>query len=74
MSSTNAFTRRGFLTASAGASGAIGLSPLLAACGNNGGKGGASTKAAIQAVLPTYKRWPAGSPRTSLRPPAPTAP
>jgi len=55
MSSTNAFTRRGFLTASAGAAGAIGLSPLLAACGNNGGKGGASTKAAIQAVLPTYK-------------------
>jgi putative aldouronate transport system substrate-binding protein len=55
MSSTNAFTRRGFLTASAGAAGAIGLSPLLAACGNNGGKGGTSTKAAIQAVLPTYK-------------------
>lgn len=55
MSSTNAFTRRGFLTASAGAAGAIGLTPLLAACGNNGGKGGASTKAAIQAVLPTYK-------------------
>ncbi|ACU73798.1 ABC-type sugar transport system periplasmic component [Catenulispora acidiphila DSM 44928] len=55
MSSTNAFTRRGFLAASAGAAGAIGLSPLLAACGNNGGKGGASTKAAIQAVLPTYK-------------------
>jgi putative aldouronate transport system substrate-binding protein len=55
MSSTNAFTRRGFLTASAGAAGAIGLSPLLAACGNSAGKGGASTKAGIQAVLPTFK-------------------
>ncbi|WP_194896772.1 extracellular solute-binding protein [Catenulispora pinisilvae] len=55
MSSTNAFTRRGFLTAFAGAAGAITLSPLLAACGNSAGKGGASTKAGIQAVLPTFK-------------------
>lgn len=55
MSSTNAFTRRGFLTASAGAAGAVGFSPLLAACGNSTGKGGTSTKAGIQAVLPTYK-------------------
>ena len=55
MSSTNAFTRRGFLTASAAVGGAIAASPLLAACGNSAGKGGTSTKAGIQAVLPTFK-------------------
>ncbi|NUR28714.1 MAG: hypothetical protein HOV83_23220 [Catenulispora sp.] len=55
MSSTTAFTRRGFLTTSAAVGGAIAASPLLAACGNSAGKGGASTKQGIQAVLPTFK-------------------
>jgi len=55
MPSSNAFTRRGFVTASAGAAGAIALSPLLAACGNSGGNGGASTKTGLQAALPNFK-------------------
>ena len=52
MPSSTAFTRRGFVTATAGAAGAIALSPLLAACGNNAGNGGASTKTGLQAALP----------------------
>jgi len=55
MPSSTAFSRRGFVTATAGAAGAIALSPLLAACGNNAGKGGASTKTGIQSALPNYK-------------------
>ncbi len=55
MPSSTAFTRRGFVTATAGAAGAIALSPLLAACGNNAGKGGASTKTGLQAALPNFK-------------------
>ena len=55
MPSSTAFTRRGFVTASAGAAGAIALSPLLAACGNNAGNGGASTKTGLQAALPNFK-------------------
>jgi putative aldouronate transport system substrate-binding protein len=61
MSSTTAFTRRGFLTTSAAVGGAIAASPLLAACGNSAGKGGASTKQGIQAVLPTYKPLSGGA-------------
>lgn len=55
MSSPNVFTRRGVLTAAAGTAGAITLSPLLAACGNNASNGGASTKTGLQAALPNYK-------------------
>ncbi len=55
MSSPNVFTRRGVLTAAAGTAGAITLSPLLAACGNDAGKGGASTKTGIASALPNYK-------------------
>lgn len=55
MSSPNVFTRRGILTAAAGTAGAITLSPLLAACGNDAGKGGTSTKTGLQSALPNYK-------------------
>jgi putative aldouronate transport system substrate-binding protein len=57
MPSSNAFTRRGFVTATAGAAGAIALSPLLAACGNgsSAAKGSTNTKTGLAAALPTYK-------------------
>lgn len=60
MSSPTVFTRRGVLTAAAGATGAIALSPLLAACGNSAGNGGASTKSGLQAALPNYKPFSGG--------------
>ncbi|HEU5354477.1 MAG TPA: hypothetical protein VFU65_08440 [Actinocrinis sp.] len=57
MPSSNAFTRRGFVTATAGAAGALAISPLLAACGNGSpaAKGGTNTKTGLNAALPTYK-------------------
>ena len=57
MSSSNAFTRRGFVTATAGAAGALAISPLLAACGNGSAnaKGGTNSKTGLAGALPTYK-------------------
>jgi putative aldouronate transport system substrate-binding protein len=55
-----AFTRRGFVTASATAVGAVALSPLLAACGNSASTGGATTKTGLAAALPDYIPLTAG--------------
>jgi putative aldouronate transport system substrate-binding protein len=57
MPSSTAFTRRGFVTATAGAAGALAFSPLLAACGNgsNTAKGSTNTKTGLAAILPSYK-------------------
>jgi putative aldouronate transport system substrate-binding protein len=57
MPSSNAFTRRGFVTATAGAAGALAISPLLAACGNGSStaKGSTNTKTGLAAAQPTYK-------------------
>jgi putative aldouronate transport system substrate-binding protein len=57
MPSSTAFTRRGFVTATAGAAGALAFSPLLAACGSaaSTAKGSTNTKTGLAAALPTYK-------------------
>ncbi len=48
-------TRRGFLTAAAGAAGAIAAEPLIAACGHAGsGNAGTTSKSALSAILPDY--------------------
>ena len=55
MPSSTAFTRRGFVTASAGVAGAIAAMPLLAACGSAAAsKGGVTTKKGLAAILPDY--------------------
>jgi putative aldouronate transport system substrate-binding protein len=50
-------TRRGFLTATAGAAGAVAAAPLLAACGSGGApaKTGAASTSLLQRILPQYK-------------------
>ena len=56
MPSSTAFTRRGFVTASAGVAGAIAATPLLSACGSSSSSGsGASNANAVKSVIPTYK-------------------
>jgi len=55
MPSSTAFTRRGFVTASAGVAGAIAAMPLLSACGSAASTSGATTKQAAKSVLPTFK-------------------
>jgi putative aldouronate transport system substrate-binding protein len=64
MPSSNAFTRRGFVTATAGAAGAIAFSPLIAACGNgsSAAKGNTNTKTGLAAALPAYKAGSATTP------------
>jgi putative aldouronate transport system substrate-binding protein len=48
-------TRRGFLTVTAGAAGAVAAQPLLAACGHAGSGGsGATSKSALAQILPDY--------------------
>ena len=55
MPSSTAFTRRGFVTASAGVAGAIAAMPLLSACGSAAAtKGGVTTKKGLAAILPDY--------------------
>ena len=55
MPSSTAFTRRGFVTASAGVAGAIAAMPLLSACGNAAtSQGGVTTKKGLDAILPDY--------------------
>lgn len=49
-----AFTRRGFVTATAAAAGAVAVTPLLAACGNQAAAGTATTKTGLAAALPDY--------------------
>ena len=50
-------SRRGFLTATAGAVGAVAAQPLLAACGGGGApaKTGAASTSLLQRILPHYK-------------------
>jgi putative aldouronate transport system substrate-binding protein len=50
-------SRRGFLTATAGAVGAVAAQPLLAACGTGGApaKTGAASESLLQQILPHYK-------------------
>jgi putative aldouronate transport system substrate-binding protein len=51
-------SRRGFLTATAGAAGAAAAQPLLAACGGGGGapaKTGAASTSLLQRILPHYQ-------------------
>ncbi len=50
-------TRRGFMTAAAGAAGAVAAAPLLAACGSGGApaKTGAATGSLLERILPRYK-------------------
>jgi putative aldouronate transport system substrate-binding protein len=55
MPSSTAFTRRGFVTASAGVAGAIAGMPLLSACGSSAStKGGVTTKQGLSSILPDY--------------------
>lgn len=55
MPSSTAFTRRGFVTASAGVAGAIAAMPLLSACGSAASsKGGVTTTKGLDAILPDY--------------------
>lgn len=54
MPSSTAFTRRGFVTATAGVAGAIAAMPLLSACGSAATKGGVTTKKGLDAILPDY--------------------
>lgn len=55
MPSSTAFTRRGFVTASAGVAGAIAAMPLLSACGSSAStKGGVTTKQGLTSILPDY--------------------
>lgn len=55
MPSSTAFTRRGFVTVTAGAAGAIAAMPLLSACGTASSTSGATSQQAAKSVLPTYK-------------------
>ncbi|WP_034269401.1 hypothetical protein [Actinospica robiniae] len=56
MPSSIAFTRRGFVTASAGVAGAVAGVPLLSACGSSASSTtGVTAKSAVKAVIPTYK-------------------
>ncbi len=50
-------TRRGFMTAAAGAAGAVAAAPALAACGSAGApaKTGAATSSLLGRILPHYK-------------------
>lgn len=50
-------TRRGFMTAAAGAVGAVAAAPVLAACGSGGApaKTGAATGSLLERILPHYK-------------------
>lgn len=50
-------TRRGFLTTTAGAAGAVAAAPLLAACGSGGApaKTGAVSTSLLERILPKYK-------------------
>jgi putative aldouronate transport system substrate-binding protein len=50
-------TRRGFLTATASAAGAVAAAPLLAACGSGGApaKTGAVSTSLLERILPKYK-------------------
>lgn len=55
MPSSTAFTRRGFVTASAGVAGGIAAMPLLSACGSAASnKGGVTTSKGVSAILPDY--------------------
>ena len=55
MPSSTAFTRRGFVSASAGVAGAIAAVPLLSACGSAASsKGGVTTKKGLDAILPDH--------------------
>jgi len=55
MPSSTAFTRRGFVTASAGVAGAIAAMPLLAACGSAAAnKGGVTSAKGLDAILPDH--------------------
>lgn len=67
MPSSNAFTRRGFVTATAGAAGAFAVSPLLAACGGSTSTGsGTTAKKQLDSILPNY------IPNTSITPDVPS--
>ncbi|MBR7825205.1 hypothetical protein KDK95_02725 [Actinospica sp. MGRD01-02] len=55
MPSSTAFTRRGFVTATAGVAGAIAATPLLSACGSSAAnKGGVTTSKGLASILPDY--------------------
>ncbi len=55
MPSSTAFTRRGFVTASAGVAGGIAAMPLLSACGSAASnKGGVTTSKGVSSILPDY--------------------
>jgi putative aldouronate transport system substrate-binding protein len=55
MPSSTAFTRRGFVTATAGVAGGIAAMPLLSACGSAASnKGGVTTSKGLSAILPDY--------------------
>jgi putative aldouronate transport system substrate-binding protein len=55
MPSSTAFTRRGFVAATAGAAGAIAAMPLLSACGSAASnKGGVTTSKGLSSILPDY--------------------
>lgn len=55
MPNSTAFTRRRFVSASAGVVGAMAAMPLLSACGSAAsGKGGVTTKKGLDAILPDY--------------------
>jgi len=55
MPSSTAFTRRGFVGATAGVAGAIAAMPLLSACGSAAAnKGGVSSSKGLSAILPDY--------------------
>lgn len=55
MPSSTAFTRRGFVSASAGVAGAIAAMPLLSACGSAASNnGGVTTKKGLDAILPDH--------------------
>lgn len=58
MSSSTPFSRslsrRGFVAGTAGAAGAIALSPLLSACGNSAATSGANSKSGLAAALPNH--------------------
>lgn len=56
MPSSTAFTRRGFVTATAGVAGAIAGMPLLSACGSSSTAGsGVTNQNTVKTVIPTYK-------------------
>jgi putative aldouronate transport system substrate-binding protein len=60
-------SRRGFLTATAGAVGAVAAQPLLAACGHSGGgNGGTTSTSELSKILPDYV------PSTGVKPDIPS--